>query len=179
MECILPIWILCGIAGGAMLSRYNQAGTGCLLGFLLGPIGLVIAWTKRDDRKHTETQMLLRAAKQQPQPSDSVPQRNERKCPFCAELILVEAIVCKHCNRDVSGTESSMMSQQPPPRTEVRSPESMYQDPIPPDFASTPPKTDSEFLKFKCSCGAGLTAKTSLSGRKLTCPKCKKPIVIP
>jgi hypothetical protein len=27
--------------------------------------------------------------------------RNERKCPFCAEKILVEAKVCKHCKRDV------------------------------------------------------------------------------
>lgn len=24
-----------------------------------------------------------------------------RKCPFCAELIKVEAIVCKHCGRDI------------------------------------------------------------------------------
>ena len=24
-----------------------------------------------------------------------------RKCPFCAEMIRAEAIVCKHCGRDV------------------------------------------------------------------------------
>jgi hypothetical protein len=27
--------------------------------------------------------------------------RNERKCPFCAELILVEAKVCKHCHSKI------------------------------------------------------------------------------
>jgi hypothetical protein len=32
-------------------------------------------------------------------PSEQI--RYERKCPYCAELILREAIVCKHCSRDV------------------------------------------------------------------------------
>jgi len=27
--------------------------------------------------------------------------REERECPFCAELILKKARVCKHCGRDV------------------------------------------------------------------------------
>jgi hypothetical protein len=27
--------------------------------------------------------------------------REERECPFCAELILKKAKVCKHCGRDV------------------------------------------------------------------------------
>lgn len=27
--------------------------------------------------------------------------RDERECPFCAELILKKARVCKHCGRDV------------------------------------------------------------------------------
>jgi hypothetical protein len=29
------------------------------------------------------------------------PAREERECPFCAELILKKARVCKHCGRDV------------------------------------------------------------------------------
>jgi hypothetical protein len=28
-------------------------------------------------------------------------QLNSRKCPFCAELVRREAIVCKHCGRDL------------------------------------------------------------------------------
>jgi len=31
---------------------------------------------------------------------DSRP-RDERECPFCAEMILKKARVCKHCGRDV------------------------------------------------------------------------------
>ena len=45
MEVFVLFWILCSIAGAAMLSRFGKAGTGCLLGGLLGPIGLIIAWT--------------------------------------------------------------------------------------------------------------------------------------
>ena len=26
----------------------------------------------------------------------------ERKCPFCAELIKTDAILCKHCNQPVT-----------------------------------------------------------------------------
>ena len=32
-------------------------------------------------------------------------QRKTRECPYCAEEILVKAIVCKHCGRDVEPLE--------------------------------------------------------------------------
>ncbi|MGZ5459582.1 MAG: hypothetical protein ACXW5U_10965 [Thermoanaerobaculia bacterium] len=34
-------------------------------------------------------------------PASAAPVRDERECPFCAELILKKARVCKHCGRDV------------------------------------------------------------------------------
>jgi len=69
-ETIAIFWVMCGVVGAAMLSRHNKAGAGCLLGGLLGPLGLIIAYRMSD------------------------------KCPYCAELILAKARVCKHCGRE-------------------------------------------------------------------------------
>jgi|SRR5215471_2065400 len=73
--------LICAIAGAAMLSRYNKAGSGFLLGGLLGPIGLIIAWTMRDNAKLDESAMRASATS----PTEV---RDERECPFCAERIL-------------------------------------------------------------------------------------------
>ena len=78
-----------------MLSRYNKAGIGCLLGGLLGPIGLIIAWTMRDDAKLDEAKIV------EEQDATANAYREERECPYCAEPILAKARLCKHCGRDV------------------------------------------------------------------------------
>ena len=99
----IMLWGLFGWASAAALERSNQGGTGCLLGLLLGPLGLAIALVMRsnatarnaDRRRHDEQ---LRA--HPPAPARVI--RNERECPFCAELILVKARVCKHCGRDLA-----------------------------------------------------------------------------
>lgn len=76
MELFL-FWIACAIAGAAVGGRVNSAGTGFILGLILGPLGLIIAFTLKGDR---------------------------RKCPFCAELVKPEAKVCPHCQRDIPQT---------------------------------------------------------------------------
>jgi len=38
-------------------------------------------------------------SKQQDRPTTTISE--ERKCPFCAELVKREAIICKHCQRDL------------------------------------------------------------------------------
>jgi hypothetical protein len=90
-------WFLCGIAGAAMLSRFNKAGSGFLLGGLLGPIGLIIAWTMRDNTKlDRESALLAREAA-----NLATESREERECPYCAERILKKARICKHCGKDL------------------------------------------------------------------------------
>ena len=80
MEYII-IWIVCGIGAAAIASsKGRSAGAWFLGGLLLGPIGLLIVG-------------FMGA----PAPSVS----SVRKCPFCAETILREAKVCKHCGREV------------------------------------------------------------------------------
>ena len=85
---ILIIWLLFGVAGGMILSNKGRSGCGGFaLGFLLGPIGLVIALVMQTDHKELEHRSL---------------QGGEmRKCPSCAELIRLEAKKCRFCGSDV------------------------------------------------------------------------------
>jgi len=80
MEYVI-LWIVCGIGAAAIASSKGRSVFGWLIGgFLLGPIGLLIVGLMG-----------------KPAPDEST----LRKCPHCAEMILKEAKVCKHCGRDV------------------------------------------------------------------------------
>lgn len=91
---LLIFWIVCGIFSAILASSKGRGGCGWfVIGTLFGPLGFLLvafmpALPKDEEEATIETQAIE-------QPSD------ERKCPFCAEMIKKEAIVCKHCGRDV------------------------------------------------------------------------------
>ena len=79
----LLFWpILGALIGVAAAQRkgFNLAG-GILGGLLLGPLAVLMFFVSGVTR------------------SDS-----RRKCPFCAEWIKEEAVVCPHCRRDLPNT---------------------------------------------------------------------------
>jgi hypothetical protein len=66
-------WLLCSILGAAMLSRYNKAGTGFLLGLILGPLGLLFVLVIRsgenkriEQARHEEQIQALKGAAIEP-----------------------------------------------------------------------------------------------------------------
>ena len=88
MEILIIIWLLFGVAAAAIMGNKGRSGCGGFaLGFLLGPIGIVIALLMGRDHKQIAKQALQ---------SGSM-----RKCPQCAELIQPEARKCRYCGSDV------------------------------------------------------------------------------
>jgi hypothetical protein len=81
------IWICLGIVGAMIASNKGNSGCGgFVLGVLLGPIGLLITFfsSDNDDVKRQKT-------------------GDTKKCPYCAEYVKADAIVCKHCGRTLGG----------------------------------------------------------------------------
>jgi hypothetical protein len=73
---VLIFWLPINLVIGAALGKTKgRIGAGMFLSALLGPIGWLVILIGPDYR---------------------------RKCPFCAETIKPEAIVCPHCQREVS-----------------------------------------------------------------------------
>jgi hypothetical protein len=88
MEILLIIWLLFGVAGGIVLANKGRSGCGGFaLGFLLGPIGLIIALVMQTDHREIDKRALENG--------------DLRKCPSCAELIKVEARKCRFCGSEV------------------------------------------------------------------------------
>ena len=88
MEILIP-WLLLSIIAAVIANNKGRSGLGFfLLALLLSPlIGILAALIVTADVSKVEESKISSGEK--------------KKCPFCAELVKAEAIVCKHCGRDL------------------------------------------------------------------------------
>jgi hypothetical protein len=78
-------------------SKGKEAITWYLYGFLLFPIAFIHALLLQPSQTAIDQQKLAEGM---------------RKCPFCAELIRGEAIICRYCGRDVPNKEITVLASK-------------------------------------------------------------------
>lgn len=92
--------VLAGLVGAFAKSKGHSAGDFFGLSILLSPvIAFIIALVKEPNRAKVEQIRLASGG--------------ERKCPFCAELVKQEAIVCRFCGRDLPPPEKKTYTVKP------------------------------------------------------------------
>ena len=102
-----------------MEKAYNKANTNHILHLLLSLITMgfwIIAWllvANSNTRRRAKLEKLIDESKKAiieidtkliPEAKERESQRNEKasiECPWCAEIILAKAKICKHCGREV------------------------------------------------------------------------------
>jgi hypothetical protein len=84
---LVIFWLLCALAAAAIYHNKGRAAiVAFIVGVLMGPIAVLLALASSIDKSGLERQKL----------ADGM-----QKCPFCAEFIKVEAVVCRYCGRDL------------------------------------------------------------------------------
>lgn len=107
------LWMLLGaLAGGGAVALLILAGVRIpfWLAIVVGlAVGLFVRLIREQTSKDAAPQ--VQQPLPYPQPVYSVqqpyqqPVENTKKCPYCAETVLAEAIKCKHCGSELGGNQ--------------------------------------------------------------------------
>ncbi len=87
---IIILWALLSVVVGVYADKKGRSGIGFgFLSIITSPlIGFIIAWLVSSDNAAIEQSAITKG--------------EVRKCPACAELVKVEAKICKHCRSELT-----------------------------------------------------------------------------
>lgn len=103
---MIIIWIIAAIIAASIASVKNRNALGWILSsILLSPLSLLVLLVLPSIEKRNAEGIAINPSSviqcpdcKKYQDTPTLPK--ERKCPYCAEIIKAEAVVCRFCNRE-------------------------------------------------------------------------------
>jgi hypothetical protein len=113
MEFVI-LWILCGVVAAIIGAKKGAGSSGFIVGFLLGPFGILIALFSKGDRKSCFycKEWIHKDATVCPHCQRAMEQMFNVRCPACGERgqvresLLTERIDCPKCKRTFSAADA-------------------------------------------------------------------------